>query len=37
MFDADVYFSGLAAAMGMAIAAWPVSVPLRDVSVVDSI
>ena len=37
MFDADVYFSGLAAAMGMAIAAWLVSVPLRDVSVVDSI
>lgn len=37
VFDPDVYLSGLAAAMGMAIAAWLISLPLRDVSIIDSL
>lgn len=37
MFDPDVYLSGLAAAMGMAVAAWLISIPLRDVSIIDSL
>lgn len=37
MFDIDVYGAGLAAVLGMAVAAWLLSIPRRDVSFVDSL
>ena len=37
MFELDVYGSGLAVALMIAVAAWLVSIPKRDVSFVDSL
>lgn len=37
MFDLELYAAGLAAALGMAIGGWLVSIAQRDVSVVDSL
>lgn len=37
MFDVDVYAAGLAVVLGIAVAAWLVSIPKRDVSFVDSL
>jgi steroid 5-alpha reductase family enzyme len=37
VFDLDTYAAGLAAALGMAVGAWVVSIPLRNVSIVDSL
>ena len=37
MFELDVYGSGLAVALAIGIAAWLVSIPKRDVSIVDSL
>lgn len=37
MFDLDTYAAGLAASLGMAVGAWLVSIPMRNVSIVDSL
>ncbi|NBC14750.1 MAG: DUF1295 domain-containing protein [Gammaproteobacteria bacterium] len=37
MFDLDAYGAGLAVVLGIAVAAWLVSIPKRDVSFVDSL
>jgi steroid 5-alpha reductase family enzyme len=37
VFDLDIYAAGLAAALGTAVAAWLISIPRRDVSIVDSL
>jgi steroid 5-alpha reductase family enzyme len=37
VFDLELYAAGLAAALGMAVGAWLVSIPKRDVSIVDSL
>jgi steroid 5-alpha reductase family enzyme len=37
MFDLDIYATGLAAVLVIAIAAWLVSIPVRNVSIVDSL
>ncbi|WP_295540485.1 DUF1295 domain-containing protein [uncultured Thiohalocapsa sp.] len=37
MFDVDVYGAGLAVVLGMAVAAWLLSIPKRDVSFIDSL
>ena len=37
MFDAGLWFAGLAALAVFALAGWAVSVPLRNVSIVDSL
>ena len=37
MFDLELYAAGLAAALGMAVGGWLVSIPRRDVSIVDSL
>lgn len=37
MFDLELYAAGLAAALGMAVGGWLVSIAQRDVSVVDSL
>ncbi|NCA70759.1 MAG: DUF1295 domain-containing protein [Sphingobacteriia bacterium] len=37
MFDLELYALGLAAAIGMALGAWLISIRLRDVSIVDSL
>lgn len=36
MFDVDIYAAGLAVALALALATWLVSIPRRDVSIVDS-
>jgi len=37
VFDLDTYAAGLAASLGMAVGAWLVSIPMRNVSIVDSL
>ena len=37
MFDAGLWFAGLAALAVFALAGWAVSVPLRNVSIVDGL
>jgi len=37
VFDLELYAAGLAAALGMAVGGWLVSIPRRDVSIVDSL
>ena len=37
MFDLELYAAGLAGALGMGIGAWLVSIPKRDVSIIDSL
>jgi steroid 5-alpha reductase family enzyme len=37
VFDLDTYAAGLAASLGMAVGAWLVSIPMRNVSIADSL
>lgn len=37
VFDLDLYLLGLAAGLAMALVAWLASIPLKDVSIVDSL
>jgi steroid 5-alpha reductase family enzyme len=37
MFDLDLYGAGLAVALAIAVAGWAVSIPQRDVSLIDSL
>jgi steroid 5-alpha reductase family enzyme len=37
VFDLDTYAAGLAASLGMAVGAWLLSIPMRNVSIVDSL
>jgi steroid 5-alpha reductase family enzyme len=37
VLDLELYATGLAAALGMGVGAWMVSIPKRDVSIVDSL